>query len=314
MMASPEPAHHQHPPAQQNTPLAVLFLLGQILFSIGIGAAVKSISAEAAFIVIMFCRYFFSLPLLIATGITTNGLRMFHVHQKGILIARSCAGLAGLASFMLAVIHLTLSLATVLSQTMSLFITLLAPILLKEKVGVRRMVSVLFGFGGVLVILNPGSGLLANTSHFGITVGLLAPFCGALMYIFLRKLGTQDSPISTAFWYNFSGTILFFGLFVYSGDSFPEISQENALLWGVLIAIGLASSLQQFMMARSHQLADASTLAPVHYASVPLSICVGIILFSDPIGLNFIAGTAIVIGASWYIFKREQYLKKIGRL
>ncbi len=299
---------------EQNVPLAVILLFVQIILSVGIGAGVKSISAETAFIIIMFCRYLFSLPLLGLYGFYQRGRMLLDVSQKKILLARTCAGLAGLASYMYAVIHLTLSLATVMGQTMSLFITMLAPLILGEKVGIRRMLSVVAGFCGVLIVLQPGGGMFSEYSNLGLLAGLLAPFCGAMMYIFLRKLGTRDSPISTAIWYNLAGTVLFTALLLHSGNEFPEMQMDNAGLWFMLIGIGVASSLQQFMMARSHQLADASTLAPVHYASVPVSIFFGIILFADPIGLNFIAGTGVIIGASWYIFKREQYLKKMGRL
>ena len=62
-------------------------------------------------------------------------------------------------------------------------------------------------------------------------------------------------------------------------------------------------------MARSHQLAEASTLAPLRYASAPLSIFVGIAAFNDHISLNFILGTLVIIGASWYILRREQHLE-----
>lgn len=298
----------------QNLPLAVLILLGQIVLSIGIGAAVKSISAETAFLVIMSARYLFSLPLLAGYGVYQRGIHVLHVTQIGVLAARCCAGLAGLVSYLYAVIHLNLSLATVLSQTMSLFITLLAPVMLKEKVGIRRMSGIAAGFAGVLIVLNPGSEIFSSYSTAGVIAGLFAPFCGALMFIFLRKLGTRDEPVSTALWYNFSGACLFTALFVLSEDNLPPVALSHISVWLILIAIGVASSVQQFMMARSHQLADASTLAPVHYASVPLSMIAGITLFSDPVGIHFIIGTTIIIGASWYILKREQQLKKQGKL
>jgi len=300
--------------SEQNLPLAITFLMAQIVISIAIGAFVKSISAETALIVILCFRYIFSIPLLLVYGYIQRGRALFQVTQKSVLVARIIAGLMGLASYLYAVIQLSISLATVLAQTMSLFITMMAPLILAERIGIRRVAGISTGFIGVLIVLNPGSEIFSSYSVEGLIAGMLSPFCGALMYIFLRKLGASDAPISTAIWYNLAGSVLFLLLMVFLDLSVPVFSADTYGLWSILIGIGLASSLQQFLMARSHQLAEASTLAPFHYASAPLSIFVGIAAFNDHISLNFILGTLVIIGASWYILRREQHLKRIGRL
>ena len=135
------------------------------------------------------------------------------------------------------------------------------------------------------------------------------PFFAAIMFIFLRRLGRSEAAISTTLWYNAVGMILCAFLLLISGAELPPLIPDNGFIWFVLIFAGVGSSFQQFLMAWSHELAPASALAPVHYSSVPLSIFIGIIFFEEKMTVSFIAGTAIIIGAAWYIFHREQKIK-----
>ena len=297
-------------PPEQNVPLGALFLFSEIVISMGLAGLVKQISGDVSFFVIMFFRYLFSLPLLLVLGWHQRKREMLQVGQIKTLIARIVMGMLGLSTWFNAVIYLPISLATVLAQTMTIFITILAPLMLGESVGPRRIAAVLFGFLGVLVLINPVTdSQVSAVAPIGLFFGLAAPFFAALMFIYLRKLGTTESPISTTLWYNFAGTFVFFILALADGFPIPGISADNQFIWFVLIFTGLASSAQQFLMAKSHQLASATVLAPVHYSAVPASVVIGILFFNEMITLTFIAGTAVIIGSTSYIFQREQIRK-----
>ncbi|MGB0161838.1 MAG: DMT family transporter [Candidatus Puniceispirillaceae bacterium] len=295
---------------EQNVPLGAFFLFSEIVISMGLAGLVKQISGDVSFFVIMFFRYLLSLPLLFLLGWHQRKRDLLQVGQIKTLIARIVVGMLGLSTWFNAVIYLPISLATVLAQTMTIFITILAPLMLAETVGPRRIAAVLFGFVGVVVLVNPmaDSPVLA-VAPVGLFFGLAAPFFAALMFIYLRKLGTSEAPISTTLWYNLAGTLVFFILALADGLPMPDISAENQFIWFVLIFTGLASSAQQFLMAKSHQLASATVLAPVHYSAVPVSVVIGILFFNEVITLTFIAGTTVIIGSTWYIFQREQIRK-----
>ena len=299
------PDSHSGSPPEQNVPLGVILLLSEIVISISISALVKQISGDASFFVIMFYRYLASLPLLLLLGWHQRQANLFHVGQVKTLIVRIIMGTIGLSAWFNAVIYLPLSVATVLAQTMAIFITLMAPFFLGEKVGPRRLSAVLLGFVGVFFLINP----LAESSSvwgIGLAFGLAAPFFGALMFIFLRKLGRTEAPISTSLWYNITGTVLFFVLAVADGPLMPQKLTYDNLVWFILIFIGMASSIQQFLMAKSHQLASVTVLAPLHYAAVPMSIFIGILFFNEVITLPFVIGTGVIICSTWYIFQREK--------
>ena len=99
---------------------------------------------------------------------------------------------------------------TLLLQTMPLFITFLAPFLIREEVVIVKFAMVFTVFIGVILILDPQK---EGWINIGTIFGLLSPFFGALMVISLRKLGKTDHPASTALWYNILGAFFFSSLY-----------------------------------------------------------------------------------------------------
>ena len=229
---------------------------------------------------------------------------MLQINRPDVLVRRTGFGLLGLSCQFLAVSMIDISLATALAQTIPIFITILAAPLIGESVGWRRICAVFAGFAGVLVLLGPVDmgGNLA-----GIGFGLAFPFFAALMFIYLRKLGTSDEPVSTALWYNMAG-VVFAGL-VGLADGSTALLLGGGLspeTWLLLVAIGVLASFQQLLMALSHALAPASVLAPVHYASIPMGILAGVAFFDETITPAFIIGVVVIVLANYYILVRER--------
>ena len=74
----------------------------------------------------------------------------------------------------------------------------------------------------------------------------------------------------------------------------------------MLVIIGVMASAQQIFMALSHTYASASSLAPVHYTTIPLGVLIGVIVFSEKIDLNFLIGTFCIVGSTLFILYRER--------
>ena len=279
-------------------------LLGEIILSFGIASLVKLLQPELSIFLILFFRYLFCLPLLLLHGWRQRGKRLFQINNRKVLVLRTFSGFMGLTTWFVAVSLIDLSLATALSQTLPIFITILAPILLSEKVGAKRIIAVLFGFVGVALLLEPVS---AEGIGWGIIAGIASPIFAALMFIFLRRLGSTEAAVSTALWYNMTGVVLA-GLISTIDGSLPAfVSGQISATWILLLAaIGILASFQQMAMALSHVFAPASVLAPVHYAAIPIGVATGIIFFGEILTVNFILGVMIIITANYYILVRER--------
>ena len=282
-----------------NIPFGISIGIAEILLTVGISVLVKSISQDLSIITILMFRYALCLPLLILFAILQHGRTAFTISRYSILAARTVTGLTSLTCFYAALDLMSLAKVTTLFQTLTLFITLLAPILLGERVGWRRWTAVIIGFGGAMLVISPGGKGWYPT---GITLGLAAPFFGALMLVMLRKLGRSDNPASTAIWYNGAGATLFTLLFIWRGDMLP-VEHTNLIILG---AIGLLASFQQFSIAFSHQLAPATLLAPLRYLSVPFGIAAGVMIHAESLTIEIVFGSALIVLSSIFILRRER--------
>ncbi len=288
---------------QNNLPLGIILLTLEIIIAMVIATLVKLTTSTSSIYLILLSRFLFSLPLLFVFGYLQRGKKILQINQVKTLIARIITGLLSLFFWFLALKNLNLSTASVLFQLLSIFITLLAPIIVGELFGLRRFFAILIGFMGVIII----NSNLENLTMFelkGTLFGLCAPFFGALMFLYLRKLGNKDAAVSSAIWHNSIGTLVFLLICFYIK---PNLNFDYKI-WIFLISIGFLSSFQQFLMAASHQVASASALAPIHYLTVPLGFVFGIVFLKEVITFNLILGSIIIICSAFYIFHRENKL------
>ena len=287
---------------QVNLPLGVSVALGEIAIMVAVSVLVKLVSADIDTVTVLLFRYLLCLPLLVATAVWQRGGEALSITAPRTLAIRIVTGLISLACFYAALDLMALSLVTVLFQTLTLFVTFLAPLLLGERVGWRRWTAVVIGFGGTVLLLNPSA---AGWTMAGVLLGLGSPFFGAMMMIALRKLGRRDSPATTAVWHNGCGALVFAAIVMVTGANMPSTGTDI----GILVAVGVLSSFQQFGLAFSHKLLPASIMAPLHYLSIPMGITAGILLFGEVLTPEIVVGSAIIIASSIFILRRERQLQ-----
>ena len=279
--------------------LGALFLFLEIVVGTSIVAIIKFFSSDVSLSIVLMFRYLFCLPILVLVGLKIGGTHYFKIKNKKVMSLRSVAGLLGLSFWYLSVIHLEISKALALSQVMPIFICILSILFLREKVGIFRWTAILLGLSGAVIIINPDSN---NWYNIGLLYIFLGTLFASIMFVALRRLGMTENPVATAFWYNLFGSFIF-SLYCISTLTFDKISPE---IWFMLVIIGVMASAQQIFMALSHTYASASSLAPVHYTTIPLGVLIGVIVFNEKIDLNFLIGTFCIVGSTLFILYRER--------
>ena len=281
-----------------NKPLGITLSLLEVICTIIIASLVKLIAGDLSVLMVLFFRYLFCIPLLMITAIKQRKYNALKINSKFGLIIRTLTGIGSFGCLFAALQFIDLSLMTILLQTMPLFVVLLAPIIIKEFVGWFRSFLALFGFIGVMLILNP---IEKDWINFGIVLGIFSPFFGAVMTIFVRRLGKTDHPATTALWYNMFAALIFLLVCLIFEIKWPDFNQTLI----ILTVIGLVSSLQQICLAYSLKFAPASLLAPLRYVSVPIGILVGVFYFNENLSINFFVGTGIIVFSSLIIIIQE---------
>ncbi len=279
--------------------LGALFLFLEIVVGTSIVAIIKYFSSDVSLSIVLMFRYLFCLPILLILGLRIGGTYYFKIKNKKVMFLRSVTGLLGLSFWYLSVIHLDISKALALSQVMPIFICILSILFLGEKVGSFRWSAIIVGLSGAVIIINPDA-------EGWYSVGLLYIFFGTLfasiMFVALRRLGMTENAVATAFWYNLFGSIIF-STYCLSTLTLTNISID---IWIMLVIIGVMASAQQIFMALSHTYASASSLAPIHYTTIPIGVFIGLLIFNERIDLNFLIGSFFIVGSTLFIFYREK--------
>ena len=154
--------------------VAVL-ILGKLLFAFQ-DVIVKQMSASYPMHEIMTIRGLVAIPILLVVIYLTLGLGTLKLHHPGFHILRGLLMFVAFMAFYVALSEISLTTTTALFFTAPFFITLLSAPMLGESVGHHRILSIVIGFIGVLIILRP------STESFNpvLLLPILAAFTAAL--------------------------------------------------------------------------------------------------------------------------------------
>ena len=103
-----------------------------------------------------------------------------------------------------AVTRLPLADVTAFSFVMPIFATVLAALLLGEKVGPHRAAAVVLGFGGVLLMVEPHGAFgatLASGSSVGAACALGGAFLSAFVVVFIRQMSATEKSEAIVFYF-----------------------------------------------------------------------------------------------------------------
>jgi drug/metabolite transporter (DMT)-like permease len=217
------------------------------------------------------------------------------------VMARRCIGSAiGMLLGFYAFAHLPLATAQSLSFARSLFVVLLAILLLKETVGVWRQSAIVVGFIGVLVMVRPTE----MDFNLGVIAALSSAALLAYTIVTVKDLTRDHSTLSLVLWMNAATTVLGFPLALWGWQT-P--SWDDA---GIFALLSLSGVLAQTCFTRGLTAGEASLMAVMDYMRLPLTATAGLILFHEVLDGWTLLGAAIVIGSTIFITLRENYLDK----
>jgi drug/metabolite transporter (DMT)-like permease len=180
-----------------------------------------------------------------------------------------------------------------------IYVTLIAALFLGEKVGWRRWTAVLVGFGGVILALQPTTGIFGWHA--------LIAFAGSVIYALLMivtRMLRGTSPTVMAAWQIWTG--LLFGLATAWWHWTPIASGFDVLLLGLLGVVALGAIV---CVNRSLAYAPASVVVPYQYTMIVWAIVFGYVFFGDVPDLLTLLGAAIIVGAGLFIYFRERKVR-----
>lgn len=205
--------------------------------------------------------------------------------------------------------QLGLAEANALSFTRALFLVPLAALLLGEAIDRHKILATLAGFGGVLVILAPGS---ANSLPvWPAAQGLLAALLVSWSVISVKDMTRDHSHLALLTW-----SVLLGAIFTapFAAMTWTTPTGIDALL---LVVMGVLGVLTQACYIRGMALGEASLMAPLDYARILFTTALGYLMFQEWPLPNTYVGSAIIIATAVYVTlhgRRRDSLKAATKL
>ncbi len=194
--------------------------------------------------------------------------------------------------------------ASTLAFAGPLFITTLSVPLLKHKVGALRWLAVAIGFGGVLLIIRPGSDIFKLTSLLPIG----AAFFYALSSVCVRFFQKQV-PTATINLYSSFGALLGSTILLLTTADYVDVDPTS---WFWLIAMGMVGGFAVLSMISAYRLTQPSNLSPFEYFGIPFSYMIGWIIFNETPFEQLFPGVVLIVAGGLLIVWRERKTKNLN--
>lgn len=284
-----------------------LMLTGSIILPL-MDATSKSMGETIGSSTIVLSRFFFQslflLPFVWGTLYLPRGTELaLHIKRSiGLSIATLC--------FFTAIQVMPIADALAIFFLMPLLVTILAPWVLGETVGWRRIAAVAVGMIGAVIIIQPSQALFGW--HAFLPLGTAFSFAFYLMYT--RKLarsgeGGEVPALTMQFWSGLIGVIITsLAILLLQPLNWPvfEVIWPEMWQWQRLVLVGLLAAIGHLVLTSAFKYADASMLAPFQYVELIVAAALGWWLFEDIPTVTTIIGTLILVASGMYIFQRER--------
>lgn len=283
---------------QTNTRQGVLLMIATtFVFAMQDGIS-RHLAGEYNVLMIVMIRYWFFAAFVIAIAKWRAGsVRAAAATTQPVLqIFRGLLLVAEICVMVLAFVMLGLVEAHAIFASYPLIVAALSGPILGETVGWRRWAAIGIGFVGVIVILQPGSGVFTPSALIALTSASMF----ALYSLLTRYAARRDTAATSFFWTGVAGAfaITFVGVWYWE----PMI----ALDWGWMALLCVTGATGHFMLIKTYEVAEASAVQPFAYFQLVFASMVGLFVFSEALRTNVVIGGGLVVSAGLFTLWRAR--------
>ncbi len=288
MTASPAPALTDIPPARLFVAMAWMSLA--ILSFTAMAVAGRAIQTEMNTFELMFYRSVIGWLVIVAVIALRGGrFGVVRTAHPGMHVRRNIVHFAGQNAWFFAVAAIPLAQVVSIEMTNPIWVAVLAPFLLAEKLTRPKIVAALLGFAGVLVVVRPGAAPL----DWGHIAALGAALGFALNTIFTKQIMRFDGVLCVLFWMTLSQAAMGLLLALPGGIPWPS---PSVLPWVLVVGItGLSAHLG---LTSALGVAPATIVAPMEFLRLPVLATVGMWLYGEPLHSAVLGGAALIIAGN----------------
>ena len=240
---------------------------------------------------IMMYRSFVGVFVVVSLALLTGAWRQINTRNFSLQIGRNLAHFTGQNLWFYAVTVIPLAQVFALEFTSPLWVIVLSPLILGERLTKVRALAAVLGFVGILVVARP--------TIEGINAGVITAAASAIFFaltIMFTKRLTRTQTITTILFY-LTVTQLVFGVVMagYDGDiALPTLTHGPLLL-----LIGVAGLVAHYCLTTALSIAPATVVVPIDFIRLPVIAIIGMLVYAEALDIWVFVGAAIIFAGNY---------------
>ncbi|MFN3663698.1 DMT family transporter [Yoonia sp.] len=277
---------------------AALWMIGAIVAFTTMAIGGRSVSAELDTFELMLYRSVIGIFIVLGIGFYAGSLHQIRAQKLGLHLIRNICHFIGQNLWFFAIMTIPLAQVFALEFTTPIWVLLLSPLILQERLTGVGLIAALIGFIGILIVARPDPG---NMSPGLLAAAGCAVFF-ALSAIYTRKLTRTESVTSILFFLTTSQAV--FGLITAGYDGDIAVPSLALMPWVVIISI--AGLVAHYCLTKALTIAPASTVMPMDFARLPTIAVVGMLLYDEPLELLVFVGAALIFVGNYINIRQSR--------
>ena len=275
-------------------------MIGAIGLFAGMSVMIKLIGPDYHPAQTIFFRNMVAAMVIFPFILKNGGIGSLSTKQPKVHITRALFGVFGNILYFYAFTRLALADVVVVSQAVPLFVSFIAATFLGETVGWRRWSSILVGFAGVVIAVNP-----TGTIELATMAAIIATLFWAITMLLTRHMGKTESPYTIVFYYMLTGAIV-------TGITLPLVWESmSSEIYILIFVAGVLGAFAQILMTYALKLAEASVVSPFNYTAIIWGIIFDLTIWNVTPSMETITGAIIISVAGLYLLHREGIRKNV---
>ena len=281
---------------QTHRPLAAaVWMVGAIAAFTAMAIATRQINGEHDTFEILAYRSMIGWLIVVTLAAAMGQISAIRADRLGSHLVRNVFHFSGQSLWFYAVTVIPLAQVFALEFTSPIWVILLAPLFLGERLTRRKCLAAALGFVGTLIVAQPDFGRIEP----GVLAAAGAAIFFAATTLLTKALTRGESIVSILFWLTLMQAVL--GTLAMLADGQVGLPNLVTLPW--LGLIGVAGVTAHLCLTTALSLAPASSVVPVDFARLPIVAVIGAAFYAEPIEITLFIGAGLIFFAIWIILR-----------
>jgi len=270
---------------------AALWMSGSIASFSTMAVAGREVSAQLDTFEIMMYRSIVGVIIVCVILSVTGTWSKVKTDRIGTHLTRNVAHFTGQNLWFFAVTVIPLAQVFALEFTSPIWVIVLSPLILGERLTAVRALAAVMGFIGILIVARPDMA--------GITAGVITAASSAIFFaltiMLTKKLTRHEGIASILFWLTAMQLVMGIVMAGYDGDI--AVPDAGAAPWVFLI--GCAGLLAHYCLTNALAIAPATVVVPIDFIRLPTIAIIGMLVYGEVIDIWVFVGAAVIFAGNY---------------